>query len=170
MVICNSEKRASNSYLEKEVICNSEKGPIANHQIATRGKGPKKEVMIPTVLGPIESSSVTEGCSPHECLLQKPSSEDLAAIKMNPLTLANLSEVRSCVDYGTFSVSNKLFSLDESVQELGALEDAGGALVVACETAEDGRDPEGLAEIARRSKVGVVMAASWNLQGVSTCN
>lgn len=127
--------------------------------------------MIPTVLGPIESSSVTEVCSPHECLLHRPSPEDLAAINLNPITLANLSEVRSCIDEGRFSLSNKLFSLDESVQELGALEDAGGALVVACETSEDGRDPGGLAEIARRSKVGVVMAASWHHpQGVSTCN
>lgn len=38
--------------------------------------------------------------------------------------------------------------------------DAGGALVLACSTVEEGRDPAGLVDISRRSGVRVVMGAS----------
>ncbi|CAN0388561.1 unnamed protein product, partial [Ascophyllum nodosum] len=117
--------------------------------------------MIPTVLGPIEPSSVEGSCSAHEYLRYKPLPADVEVAHQNPLTLANLSNVRSCGDDGRFSVSNKLFSLDESAQELAALVDASGALVVECATVGHGRDPGGLVEISRRSNVGVVMAASW---------
>lgn len=64
--------------------------------------------------------------------------------------------------------SNRLFSLDEGVQELALLKDAGGGLVLACSTAGEGRDPSGLAEISRRTGLGVVMAASWNEVQYST--
>lgn len=114
--------------------------------------------MIATVLGPIEPSSVTGGCSPHEHLLQQTSPSDLKDIHDTPITLLNLGDARSHPDH--LAASNRLFSPDESVQELGALVDAGGALVLACSTVEEGRDPAGLADISRRSGVRVVMGAS----------
>lgn len=117
--------------------------------------------MIATVLGPIEVSSVTGSCSPHEHLLNKPSPSDLKALHDNPITLATLAEARSSGDTGRFAISNTLFSLDECVQELESLTDAGGGLVLACSTQREGRDPPGLAEISRRTGVHVVMAASW---------
>lgn len=127
--------------------------------------------MIPTVLGPREASSVPGYCSPHERLIHKSSPSDLQAILDTPITLANLAEARHGSDTGRFAVSNKLYSLDESVQELGALVDAGGGLVLACGAVGDGRDPSGLAEIARRSKIGVVMAASWQwVSDAATCS
>lgn len=121
--------------------------------------------MIVTALGPIEASSVKGSCSPQEHLLHKLSPSDLKAVLDAPITLANISEVRrrSSADgdgKGKFALSNRLFSMDESVQELESLADAGGGLVVACSTQQEGRDPAGLAEISRRTGMHVVMAAS----------
>lgn len=116
--------------------------------------------MIATVLGPIEISSITGSCSPHEQLLQKLSPSDSKAAYGNPITLHNLANVRSS-DTGRFAASNRLFSLDESVQELRSLVDAGGGLVLECSTSREGRDPSGLVEISRRTGMHIVMAASW---------
>lgn len=129
--------------------------------------------MIPTVLGPVEAQSITGSCSSREELLhhqvvprnhaaKEHELVTMRAIRDNPITLANLAEVRSSGDAGRLAPCNRLFSLDESVQELALLKDAGGGLVLACSAAGDGRDPSGLAEISRRTGLGVVMAASWN--------
>lgn len=116
--------------------------------------------MIATVLGPIHKSSVTGSCSAHEHLLQKPSPSDMKAIHDNPITLLSLAEARSG-DGGRFAASNRLFSLDESVQEIRSLVDAGGSLVLECSTQREGRDPSGLADISTRTGICIVMAASW---------
>lgn len=117
--------------------------------------------MIATVLGPVDKSSVTGSCSAHEHLLQKPSPADIKAIQDNPITLLNLAEARSCGgEGGRFTASNRLFSLDESVQEVRSLVDAGGGLVLECSTPGRGRDPSGLADISTRTGINVVMAAS----------
>lgn len=135
--------------------------------------------MIATVLGPVEAQTITGSCSSREELLHhvvprhetKEHGLAMRAIHDNPITLANLAEVRSSGDTGLLAPSNRLFSLDESVQELALLKDAGGGLVLACSTILDGRDPSGLAEISRRSGLNVVMAASWNevLHDIGTC-
>lgn len=116
--------------------------------------------MIATVLGPIDKSSVTGSCSAHEHLLQKPSPSDMKAIHDNPITLLSLAEARSA-DGRRFAASNRLFSLDESVQEVRSLVDAGGSLVLECSTPREGRDPSGLADISTRTGICIVMAASW---------
>lgn len=86
----------------------------------------------------------------------------MKALHDNPITLANLAEIRSSGDSGRLAASNRLFSLDESVQELASLKGGGGlvVLVLECSAVSDGRDPSGLADISRRSGVSVVMAAS----------
>lgn len=121
--------------------------------------------MIATVLGPIDKSFVTGSCSAHEHLLQKPSPSEKKAIHDNPITLLSLAEARSG-DGGRFAVSNRLFSLDESVQEIRSLVDAGGSLVLECSTPREGRDPSGLADISARTGIGIVMAASWTRKHV----
>lgn len=120
--------------------------------------------MIPTVLGPIEPSAVTGKCSPHEHLLAKPPGMTpamLAKIHEDPITLSNLGAIRSQPEGSC--ASDCLLSLDEIVQELGDLVSAGGnsALVLDCTSADQGRHPEGLVDVAKRTGMHVVMAASW---------
>lgn len=115
--------------------------------------------MIATVLGPIDKSFVTGSCSAHEHLLQKPSPSDMKAIHDNPITLLSLAEARSG-NGGRFAASNRLFSLDESAQEVRSLVDAGGSLVLECSTPREGRDPSGLADISARTGICIVMAAA----------
>lgn len=122
--------------------------------------------MIPTVLGPVQAVSVTGSCSPREHLLNKPSPADLKAFHDNPITLARLAEFRSGKVSGggateLDTASNKLFSLDECVQELASLKGVGSGLVLECSRQAEGRYPSGLAEISERSGMHIVMAASW---------
>ena len=119
---------------------------------------PLLTIMIATVLGPFDPGRITGSCSSREELLHKASPATMKALHDNPITLANLAEVRSSDDRGHLSASNRLFSLDESVQELASLD--GGGLVMECSAVIDGRDPSSLAEISRRSGVTIVMAAS----------
>ena len=109
-------------------------------------------------------------CCSREELLHKVSPAVMKAIHDNPITLANLAEIRSSGDSGSLAASNRLFSLDESVQELASLKDGGGLIVLECSSAiGDGRDPSGLAEISRRSGVSIVMAASAKEVGMCSC-
>lgn len=126
--------------------------------------------MIATVLGPLDAGNITGNCCSREELLHKASPAVMKALHDNPITLANLAEIRGSGDSGRLAASNRLFSLDESVQELASLKDAGG-LVLECSAVGDGRDPSGLAEISRRSGVAVVMAASAKEKevGVGVC-
>lgn len=124
--------------------------------------------MIVTVLGPVEASSITGACSPHEHLLYtkpKPASgapSGRAAAQPEvavDITLANLAEVRS--NPKRFAASNGLHSVDETVQELQQLVSAGGALVMECTKVGDGgRHPAGLVEVANRCGLHIVMGAS----------
>lgn len=120
--------------------------------------------MIPTVLGPVEANDVEGKCSPHEHLLAKPSGMTaamLAKVHGEPITLSNLPEVRRHPEGS--HVSDRLLSLDESVQELADLVHVGGAkgLVLDCTSVGQGRSAAGLVEVGRRSGMHVVMAASW---------
>lgn len=115
--------------------------------------------MIATVLSPVEAGSITGSCSCREELLHKASQAIMKTLHDNPITLGNLAEIRSSGDSGRLAASNRLFSLDESVQELASLKDGDG-LVLECSAVSDGRDPAGLAEISRRSGLRIVMAAS----------
>ncbi len=120
---------------------------------------------VPTVLGSVDAdAAVISGsiCSREE-LLHRVSPAIMKTIHENPITLGNLAEVRSGGDSGRLAVSNRLFSLDESVQELASLKDVPGGeggLVLEATAAGEGRDPSGLAEISRRSGLSIVMAAS----------
>lgn len=117
--------------------------------------------MIATVLNPLDAGSITGNCCSREELLHKASAATMKALHENPITLANLTEVRSSGERGRLAASNRLFSLDESVQELASLKkDEGGLIIMECSERSDGRDPSGLAEISRRSGVSIVMAAS----------
>ncbi|CAM9299642.1 unnamed protein product [Ectocarpus fasciculatus] len=119
--------------------------------------------MIPTVLLPVAADAVAGTCSSREELLHKATtstSSTTTAFHDNPITLASLCEARSSGDADRF----RLFSLDEGVQELASLKDAGGGLLVECSTAAEGRDPSGLAEISRRSGLGIVLGASCQQQ------
>lgn len=116
--------------------------------------------MIPTVLGPVDGAPITGAASAREVLLHGASPSSMKVIHDNPITLTNLAEVRSSGDTGRLAASNRLFSVDEGVQELASLKDAGGGVVLDCSTTEDGRQPSGLQDIARRSGLAVVMAAS----------
>lgn len=121
--------------------------------------------MIATVLGPLDAGSITGRCCSREELLHKASPAIMKALHDDPITLANLAEVRSSGDRGRLAASNRLFSLDESVQELASLK-GGDGLILECSAVSDGRDPAGLAEISRRSGVSIVMAASAKEVGV----
>lgn len=116
--------------------------------------------MIPTVFGPVKADAVSGSVLSREELLHRVSPETMKTIHDNPITLANLAEVRSNGDSGRLAPSNRLFSLDESVQELASLDGAEVGLVLEGSTATEGRDPSGLAEVSRRSGLGIVMAAS----------
>lgn len=123
--------------------------------------------MIPTVLLPVAADAVAGTCSSREELLHK-TTTSMTAFHENSITLASLCEARSSGDADRF----RLFSLDEGVQELASLKDAGGGLLVECSTAADGRDPSGLAEISRRSGLEIVLGASCQqvqLDGCSVC-
>ncbi|CBJ32441.1 conserved unknown protein [Ectocarpus siliculosus] len=112
--------------------------------------------MIPTVLLPVAADAVAGACSSREELLHRATTSSMTAFQDNPITLANLCEARSSGDADRF----RLFSFDEGVQELASLKDAGGGLLVECSTAAEGRDPSGLAEISRRTGLGIVLGAS----------
>lgn len=114
--------------------------------------------MIATVLGLLDAGSIIGSCCCREELLHKASPATMKALHDNPISLTNLVEVRSSGDRGRLAASNRLFSLDESAQELASLN--AGCLVLECSAVSDGRDPSGLAEISRRSGVSIVMAAS----------
>lgn len=125
--------------------------------------------MIPTVLLAVAAETVAGSCSSREELLHKATtstSSTTTAFHDNPITLASLCEARSSGDADRF----RLFSLDEGVQELASLKDAGGGLLVECSTAAEGRDPSGLAEISRRSGLGIVLGASCQQVWVYGCS
>lgn len=118
---------------------------------------------VATVLGAVNAAIISGSISSREELLHKVSPAVMKTIHENPLTMGNLAEVRSGGDSGRLAPSNRLFSLDESVQELASLKDVpggDGGLVVEASAASEGRDPSGLAEISRRSGLSIVMAAS----------
>lgn len=85
----------------------------------------------------------------------------LAKVHEEPITLANFAQVRCQPE--SSHVSDRLLSLDESVQELADLVYIGGAkgLVLDCTSVQQGRSAAGLVEVGRRSGLHVVMAASW---------
>ncbi|CAM9576918.1 unnamed protein product [Discosporangium mesarthrocarpum] len=118
---------------------------------------------VATVLHPVDPGSISGFCSVHERLLCVSSADS------SPLTLESLGKLRR--DPNCCGLRNRLLSLDEAVQELAHLKGVGGDLILDCTTAGEGRDPQGLVKIARRTGMLILMGASVaQIKGTALCN
>jgi phosphotriesterase-related protein len=121
------------------------------------------QTIVRTVLGDVHPSALGH-TQPHEHLLidlSRPKSTRSTvterALDNAPITLQNYSWVRR---HHT-SEDLRLSSVDVAVEELARYTSAGGGALVDATSVGLGRDPEGLATIARRSGVHIVMGSGF---------
>lgn len=126
-------------------------------------KGLASQTIVRTVLGDVHPS-VLGHTQPHEHLLidlsrPKPTRSTVTqrALDNAPIALQNYSWVRR---HHT-SEDLRLSSVDVAVEELARYTSAGGGTLVDATSVGLGRDPEGLATIARRSGVHIVMGSGF---------
>lgn len=119
--------------------------------------------IVRTVLGDVDPDALGH-TQPHEHLLidlRRPRSKRATAseraLDEAPITLENYYYVRR---HHT-SADLQLFDRDVAVEELARYVAAGGGTIVDATSIGLGRDPHGLADIARRSGVHVVMGAGF---------
>ena len=123
---------------------------------------------VQTVLG--EMSTADLGITlMHEHLLldaspwhHPPTGASRMALRDRPLTLEILGELR--MDPFVNLDNLKLYDLDEAVSEAGQFADLGGRSIVEPTNRGIGRDPAGLAAVARRTGLNVVMGSGYYLE------
>ena len=125
---------------------------------------------VQTVLGPVEPSELGPTTT-HEHLLidftfmfREPVGEDAQRLAREEITLEN----RGWIAYNHYSsLPNLLLTdVDTAVEEARAFEAAGGGTIVDATTIGIGRDPLGLARVAREAGINVVMGAGFYVDAV----
>ena len=125
---------------------------------------------VQTVLGPVEPSELGPTTT-HEHLLidfrfmfREPEGEDAQQLARQEITLEN----RGWIAYNHYSsLPNLLLTdVDTAVEEARAFEAAGGGTIVDATTIGIGRDPLGLARVAREAGINVVMGAGFYVDAV----
>ena len=125
---------------------------------------------VQTVLGPVEPSELGPTTT-HEHLLidfrfmfREPEGEDARRLAREEITLEN----RGWIAYNHYSsLPNLLLTdVDTAVEEARAFEAAGGGTIVDATTIGIGRDPLGLARVAREAGINVVMGAGFYVDAV----
>ena len=120
---------------------------------------------VRTVLGDIEPAEVGM-TSMHEHLFidftvvfQPPVEATAKARAYEPVSLSNLGRIR----YDPFSSATNLLLLDEdeAIEEVGHFKRVGGGTIVDVTTIGIGRDPVGLANIARATGANIVTGAGY---------
>ena len=120
---------------------------------------------VQTVLGPIEPDELGVTMT-HEhllidfrCMFQEPVEAGKKGLAYAPLSLENLGWVR----YNwTSNLDNlTLFDEDTTVAEVNRYIRAGGTALVDATSIGIGRDPQGLAHIARATGLNIVMGAGY---------
>ncbi|MCI0441079.1 MAG: phosphotriesterase-related protein [Chloroflexi bacterium] len=127
-----------------------------------------------TVLGPVPPESLGPTMT-HEHLLinfgfmlRAPQEASQLSRAYEPLTLQNLGWVR----YNHYSNRDNLLLLDEetAIAEAALFKRAGGGAIVDATTLGIGRDPLGLARIARATGLNIVMGAGYYVDAVHPRN
>ena len=125
---------------------------------------------VQTVLGPVEPSELGPTTT-HEHLLidfrfmfREPEGEDAQRLAREEITLEN----RGWIAYNHYSsLPNLLLTdVDTAVEEARAFKAAGGGTIVDATTIGIGRDPLGLARVAREAGINVVMGAGFYVDAV----
>ena len=126
--------------------------------------------MVQTVLGPVSPAELGPTMT-HEhllidflCMFNPPPEATARARAEEPITLENLGWVR----YNSFSNRDNLLLGDEetAIEEASLYKRAGGGTIVDATTIGIGRDPLGLARIARATGLNVVMGAGYYVDAV----
>ena len=126
--------------------------------------------LVQTVLGPVSPSELGPTMT-HEhllidflCMFNPPPEATALARAQEPITLENLGWVR----YNSFSNRDNLLLGDEetAIEEASLYKRAGGGTIVDATTIGIGRDPLGLARIARATGLNVVMGAGYYVDAV----
>ena len=126
--------------------------------------------MVQTVLGPVSPAELGPTMT-HEhllidflCMFNPPPEASALARAYEPITLENLGWVR----YNSFSNRDNLLLGDEetAIEEASLYKRAGGGTIVDATTIGIGRDPLGLARIARATGLNVVMGAGYYVDAV----
>jgi phosphotriesterase-related protein len=121
---------------------------------------------VQTVLGPIAAAQAGP-MLPHEHLLWDPvgdaASPCAAASERakwdTDISLDNYYDVRR--NYAHYKRPQQLLSVSDAIEEVAGFRQAGGGCIVDATPAGVGRDPEGLAAIARATGVHVIMGSGF---------
>ena len=125
---------------------------------------------VQTVLGPVEPS-VLGPTTTHEHLIidfsfmfREPEGADAQRLAREEITLKN----RGWIAYNHYSsLPNLLLTdVDTAVEEARLFKTAGGGTIVDATTIGIGRDPAGLARVAREAGINVVMGAGFYVDAV----
>jgi phosphotriesterase-related protein len=119
---------------------------------------------VQTVLGPVAPESLGH-VQPHEHVLIdlcRPPARELPATARRayyePIRLNNYYALRR----GNFNLYDRqLLDVDDAIAELSRYRELGGGTIVDVTSIGLGRDPEGLAHVARQSGVQIVMGAGY---------
>ena len=125
---------------------------------------------VQTVLGPVEPSELG-ATTTHEHLIidfrfmfREPEGADAQQLAREEITLEN----RGWIAYNHYSsLPNLLLTdMDTAVEEARLFKTAGGGTIVDATTIGIGRDPVGLARVAREAGINVVMGAGFYVDAV----
>ena len=125
---------------------------------------------VQTVLGPVEPSELG-ATTTHEHLIidfrfmfREPEGADAQQLAREEITLEN----RGWIAYNHYSsLPNLLLTdVDTAVEEARLFKTAGGGTIVDATTIGIGRDPVGLARVAREAGINVVMGAGFYVDAV----
>jgi phosphotriesterase-related protein len=124
---------------------------------------------VQTVLGPVLATSLGTTL-PHEHILvdagvyfNEPRGAGEKALAYQPVSLQNLSWVRSHRMNNADSL--KLTDEPTAIQELLLYQRAGGKTIVDASTIGLGRNPAGLARVARASGLNIIMGTGFYIEG-----
>lgn len=121
---------------------------------------------VQTVLGPIATAQVGR-MLPHEHLLWDPVGDAPSPCEAaserekwdSDISLSNYYDVRR--NYAHYKRPQQLLSINDATEEVTKFKQAGGSCIVDATPAGVGRDPEGLAAIARATGVHIVMGCGF---------
>ena len=126
--------------------------------------------MVQTVLGPVSPSELGPTMT-HEhllidflCMFNPPPEATARARAYEPITLENLGWVR----YNSYANRDNLLlgDVETAIEEASLYKRAGGGTIVDATTIGIGRDPLGLARIARATGLNVIMGAGYYVDAV----